>query len=165
MKCLVCGKDYDAAECPRCHFPNIQIMGDRDTALAQLMPTILAFRESFLGNVDVSLLIHHWKDRDGQIVPDREEYLRLGSAAELQKEERWLSNQFARIPDVEAISATVLVAVKNSIHHLQISVPNLQQPELQRLGARLDDDMNLRLLLRNDSQQPVSSAPVPLLPA
>ena len=165
MKCFICGKDYDAVECPRCHCPNIHVMGDRDAALAQLRPIILASRENFLSNVEVSLLIYHWKDQDGQIVPDREEYLRLGTAAELLKEERWLSNQFARIPDVETISVTISVAVSNSTHRLQISVPNLQQPELQRLGARLDDDMNLRLLLCNDSQQPVSSAPVPLLPA
>ena len=165
MKCLVCGKEYDAAECPRCHFPNIQIMGDRETALAQLMPTILAFRKTFLEKVEVSLLIYRWKEGDGRIVPDCEEYLPLGTAAALQAQETWVCGEFARIPDLETISVTVSVTAPDGIHRLQISVPNLPEPQLQQIGARLDEELQLQLLLRNASREGVSSAPVPLLGA
>ena len=165
MKCLVWGEVYEAAECPRCRFPDIQIMGDQKTALASLMPTIQAYRKNFLGNVKVELVAYRWKAQDGQVVPDCEEHMLLGTAGDLQKGEIWLANKFARIADVETISVTVCITVAGTSRKVQVPVPNLHQPELQQLGACLDDDLNLQLLLRNDTQLPTRSATVPLFPA
>lgn len=164
MKCLVCGKEYEAAECPRCHFPDIQIVGDRDAFLATLMPTVQTFRAGFLGKVQVELIAYRWKDQNGQVVLDREDRMSLGTADILMQGEKWLPEQFARIPDKKEIPVRICISVSDEHREVQIAVPNLQQPELQQFGAKVDQDCNLILMLRNDSHAPTYSQPVPLLP-
>lgn len=162
MKCLVCGKVYEAAECPRCRFPNIQMVGDREKALENLMPKISAYKTNFLSGVTVELVAYRWKDRDGQVVLDREERMPLGTAEELMRGEKWLAEKFARIPDREEISVTVCIMAGTEKREVLIVVPNLHKPELQQLGAGMDDACNLRILLRNDTEEPTSSAWIPL---
>lgn len=162
MKCLVCGKVYNAAECPRCHFPDIQFMGDQKAALASLEPKITAYRNNFLGSVKVELVAYRWKAHDGKVVPDCEERIFLGTAADLQKGEIWLADKFARIADQKKISVTVCITEADRSRKVQVMVPNLQQPELQQVGACMDEDLNLRLMLRNETQRSTRSAPVPL---
>lgn len=163
MKCLVCGKNYEAAECPRCHFPDIQLMGDREAALASLMPTIQTYRKNFLSKVKVELVIYHWKDQNGQIVADYWEPLLLGTANDLLMSEIWLDQKFARIADLEMLSVTVCITVADERREEQVAIPNLHEPELQQLGAYVDEDFNLVLMLRNDTHLPVKSVPVLLL--
>ena len=43
-----------------------------------------------------------------------------------------------------------------------VRIPNLNKPELQQLGAKMDQNFNITLLLRNDSQKPAQSVPTPL---
>lgn len=163
MKCLVCGKVYQAAECPRCRFPDIQIMGDRESALESLKPTIRSYRSNFLGNVTVELMMYHWKDHNGQIVLNYDEHILLGTAANLLNNEVWLANKFARIPDLKTITVTLRITAAGASRKVEVSVPNLLQPELQQLGASVDDNLNLCLRLRNETEQPTRSAPIPLL--
>lgn len=161
MKCLVCGKIHEAAECPRCSFPDIQIMGDQDKAMESLRPAIIAYRTNFLKTVRLELMTYRWKDQDGQVVLDREERMLLGSGDGLQQE-TWLPEKFARIADQEKIPVTVRITAGEESRDAVISLPNLHEPQLQQLGAVIDGDCCLRLLLRNDTQEPVSSAPVSL---
>lgn len=162
MKCLVCGKNYEAAECPRCRFPDIQLMGDRDEALAQLMPTIRAYRANFLKGVTVELVAYRWKDLDGRVALDREDRITLGTADALQQGETWLEEKFARIPDQKEITVKVCITAGGEKRDVSIAVPNLHKPELQQLGVSVDGDCNLRLLLRNETEAPTTSAGVPL---
>lgn len=162
MKCLVCGKEYEAAECPRCHFPDIQIVGDRQKALETMRPTIEKFRTAFLREVKIFLVIYRWKDENGQVVLHREEKKLLGAADELMKEEVWLAEKFARIANQKTITATVSVVMGGEERTVPIAIPNLQKPELQQLGASVDSDCHLHLLLRNDTEKPTMSQPVAL---
>lgn len=162
MKCLVCGKDYEAAECPLCRFPNVQIMGDREQVITSLKPTIDAYRTRFLQTVQVQILVYRWKEEKGKVVQDRVDTVTIGSGDVLMQEETWIPEKFARIADEKEIAVTVRITVGEEGRELTVAVPNLHKPELQQLGASIDADLHLRLLLRNDTDTPTSSAPVPL---
>lgn len=164
MKCLVCGKVYEGVECPRCHFPDVQLMGDQKSALEKLMPTIQEYRSQFLSTVKVELLVYRGKDRDGRVVQGREERMLIGTAAELQNDGKWLTTKFARIPEQKAVRVTLRITAEGESRDVGLSVPNLHRPELQKLGARLDETLGLRVLLRNATQQPTESEPIPLFP-
>ena len=164
MKCLVCGMVYEAAECPRCRFPYIQMVGDQESVFASLKPTIEAYRKSFFEKIKVELVAYRWKAVNDQIVLDHEEKMPLGTIAELQNGEVWLKDKFARIADVQRITVTVCITEGDSSRNIQVEIPNLHNAELQQLGARLDEECNLRLMLRNDTQPPTISVPVPLFP-
>ncbi len=165
MKCLVCGKVYEAAECPRCHFPDVQIMGNRQEELEKLKPTIDAYRQQFLSTVKVELMAYRWKDQDGQLVLDRTDRMLLGTANTLRQGEHWLTEQFARIADQKEISVTVCITAAEEKREVQVSLPNLLKQELQQIGAYVDGSWNLFLLLRNGTEAPTKSNPVPLFAA
>lgn len=162
MKCLVCATQHEAAECPRCHFPDIQLMGDREKAMEQLMPTILAYRTNFLKNIRIELPAYRWKDHGGQIVADRIDWLSLGSGDVLMQQIQWLPEKFARIPDQKELAVTVRITAGDTSFEKSVCLPNLTEPQLQQLGAAIDENCSLRLLLRNETQSGVSSVPVPL---
>lgn len=162
MKCLICEKYYNAAECPRCHFPDIQLVGDRDTALAAMMPTINQYRANFLRSVRVSLAMYWWKDAGGKVVLDRQEKRFIATADQLLEKEVWLDERFARIADQASVTVSVEITLGDENRTLQISVPNLQKPKLQQLGAGVDSNYRLYLLLRNEMEEPTRSEPVAL---
>lgn len=162
MKCLVCGKDHEAAECPRCRFPDIQLMGDREKAMEQLMPTILAYRTNYLKSVRIFLPAYRWKELGGQLVADRTDWLELASGDTLMQEAQWLPEKFARIPDLPSVSVAVRIVSEEGQSEKTVCVPNLAEPQLQQLGAVIDSDCALHLLLRNDNHTFVSSGPVSL---
>lgn len=162
MKCLVCGKDYEAAECPRCHCPDVLIVGDREKALEKILPTINQYRINFARTVKLSLITYRWKDLNGHLALDQKELISLGTAEELMQSEKWLDNKFARIADSEKITVDVCIATDDSEQTVTVVVPNLKKAELQQLGARVDDSFGLSLLLRNDTEAPTISEPVAL---
>lgn len=162
MKCLVCGKEYEAAECPRCHCPDILIVGDREKALESILPTINQYRKNFAEAVKLSLVTYRWKDQNGQLVLDKKELIPIGTATELMQSEKWLDNKFARIADSKEITVNVCVAMRDDEQTVTVAVPNLKKEELQQLGARVDDNFTLSLLLRNDTELPTISKPVDL---
>ena len=165
MKCLVCGKEYEAAECPRCHFPDIQIVGDREKALESMMPTIQKYRMNFMRTVKISLDIYRWKDENGKVVLDRKEQKLFGTAEELMQGETWLDEKFARIPDQKDVEVSICIYMGDEENRVSIFLPNLQKAELQQIGVVIDNACNLRVLLRNDTEAPTSSNPVTLLTA
>lgn len=162
MKCLVCGTLHEAAECPRCHFPDIQIMGDQEKAMETLRPTIHAYRMDLLRSVQIALPAYRWKDHNGMIVADRRDWLSLGSGDALLEQEAWLPDRFARIAGPSELDVTVRITVGEKNYEQNIRLPNLPEPELQQIGAVIDRDCTLRLLLRNETRDPVSSCAVPL---
>lgn len=162
MKCLVCGKTYEAAECPRCGFPDVQIPGDQAQVLESLKPTIDEYRENFLKRVQLRLVTYRWTDGGGVVALDREELIPVGSGEELLQGIKWLPEKFARIADQSQITVTLRAAAGEEIRELRVLVPNLQRPELQQLGVSMDQDGNVWVMLRNDTDEPVGSAPVPL---
>lgn len=162
MKCLVCSKIYEGGECPRCRFPDVQIPGDREEAIEKLKPAINAYRTTFLESIRVDIVAYHWKDRNGSVVLDHQDRIPLGTGNELLQGERWLSTKFARVPDQEQLPVTICVTTAEGTQEKCVYVPNLQRAELQQIGAKMDPDCNIQLLLRNDTDKPTQSELVPL---
>ncbi len=162
MKCLVCGLEHTAAECPRCHFPDIQIMGDPEQERQRLEPVLRDYKINLLRGVKLSLPVYRWKDCNGQLVQERMEFAPLAGGEALLAGEVWYPEKFARIPDRQALPVCLRIQTGEACRDVQLELPNLLQPELQQLGAVLEEGLCLRLLLRNDTQGPVYSQPVPL---
>ena len=162
MKCIVCGKEYEAAKCPRCHFDYIQVSDQAPAEVLQSLKQMVEnYRQQFFTEVRLQIPIYYWKDQNGNVVEDRMELLYLGNAAGL-KETVWVEQKFARIPDEKELPITVRISAKGDSWEKTLSVPNLQQPELQQIGATVDKEGNLKLLLRNETGKPTESATVSL---
>ena len=163
MKCIVCGKVYDGGECPVCQFPDVQIPtlpGERERAIEKLKPAIDTYRASFLQTIKVEIVIYRWKDRDGHIALDQEERILLGTGTDLGQGEHWLPLKFARIPDLRQLSVTISITTERDTIEKQVMLPNLQRAELQQIGAEIDQECNIRLMLRNDTDVPTRSEPI-----
>lgn len=163
VTCLVCGKKYETGDCPRCKFPDVQIPGmEREKAVVHLKPVIEASRKAFLENIRVEVISYRWKNQDGTIVLDRKDCLALGTGTALAQGEVWLPGKFARIADEASVPVKLRVTAGDEVIEKNIRVPNLHKPELQQLGAKMDQNFNITLFLRNDSQNRVQSDPTPL---
>ena len=151
MKCIVCGKDHDKNECPVCRFPKVEFPGDPEKGLRAMEPAIRAYREDFLGKVSVGIIAYQWKDDNGALVPAGKERVPIGTGKELRESARWLDEKFARIPEEEQLLVSLSVRVNDTDEERSVGIPNLTEPELQELGASVDGDLNIRLMLRNSS--------------
>lgn len=163
MKCIVCGKEFEKDNCPLCGFPKVEFPGDPEKGLQAMKPAIDAYREDFLGQVSVGIIVYQWKDDGGKIVMDRSERLQIGTGKELRGNARWLAEQFARIPDAEKLQVGLSIQVNGKGGERGVEIPNLPEPELQELGAVVDGDLNIQLLLRNSSGS-TQSEKLPLFP-
>ena len=151
MKCIVCGKEYEMDACPVCRFPKVEFPGDPEKGLQAMKPAIDAYRDDFLGQVSIGIIAYQWKDDRGMIVMDRSERVQIGTGQELRGNTRWLAEKFARIPDAEKLQVGLSIQVNGKGEERSVGIPNLMEPELQELGAAVDDTLNIQLLLRNSS--------------
>lgn len=160
-ECPVCKKQHTDEICPVCQFPVISFPGDPVKGMQKLQPLIDGHRAKFLKEVSVAIVTYSWKDENGVIAPDKTEQLKFGSGAELYGKETWLAQSFARIPDAESLDVTFVVNVEGAEESRKLAVPNLPEAELQQIGAVIDGDMNIRLMLKNSSGK-TTSKNVPL---
>lgn len=152
MKCIVCGKDYEKDSCPVCQFPKIEFPGDPEKGLQAMKGAIDAYRDDFLKQVSVGVIAYQWKDDNGVIVMDRSERVQIGTGKELREATRWLAEKFARIPDEEGLQVNLSIRINGKDEERSVRIPNLMEPELQELGAAVDEALNIQLLLRNSSR-------------
>lgn len=157
MRCMVCGKEYEGAGCPRCHFPNVQVPGDPEAAMKTLRPAIEKYRETVLDGIEIGVLIYDWKDKDGVLQVAREERRSFGTGKELCGKDVWLPQQFARIPERRTLPVKVYVRVGNQERLETVEIPNLMEAQLQQIGVSLDRDFMFCLMLRNDTGVPTRS--------
>lgn len=157
MKCFVCNYEFEGNICPRCRFPKVFIPGDFESGLKKIQPEIDAYRDEFLGGIEVGILAYYWKDENGAVVLDRAERIPFGTGRELVGNTVWLDRSFARIPDEEQLKVHVYIKAGGNEREATISLPNLREAELQQIGIVTDDDYNFRLLLKNKTGTPTSS--------
>lgn len=161
MKCYVCGKMYEGNECPRCQFPAVEIPNTTwEQGRQALAATINPYRTTFLNSIKVSMVAYHHRDENGVYVLDREEEILLGTGAEIYGAERWLDRQFARLGDQPSVSVRLRLAMGERTREEQVELPNLQAPELQKIGVSMDEQFRIQLKLGNTSENPTHSAPV-----
>lgn len=153
MKCVICGKEHSDEACPVCQFPVIHFLGDPVEGMRTVKHQIDKRRGEFLTQLRVGIVIYTWKDSGGTIVLDQEKEITLGTGAELRQNVRWASQEFARVPDDKQIEIKLAVHYDQEKYEHQLSVPNLMEAELQKIGAALDEDMNVQVFLKNSSSQ------------
>lgn len=162
MKCYVCGKQYEGNECPRCGFPAVEIPNTSwDQGRQALSATITPYRTKFLSEIEISLVSYRYRDGNGVYVLDREEPVSFGTGTTLYGTEHWLDQEFARLED-PSFSARLRLNVRGQTRDEQVELTNLKAAELQNIGISVDEEFNIRLMLRNASETPTISAPVEL---
>ena len=69
MKCVACGKDHwEGDECPRCHFPVYEILGDDlDQSVAQIQAFAKEFQKEYLNDLQLGVVTYQWKDQNGLV--------------------------------------------------------------------------------------------------
>ena len=151
MKCLICNTNYQGNECPNCKFPYIAFPGDAEEGIRRMKPQLDAYRRAFLERISLGVVSFFWKEQEGRLVLDREEVRPIGSGKELCAGTVWLKQPFARLPEAETLAIRLALTVDGETRELSVSLPNRLEPELQQLGAEMNEQMQLRLLLRNRS--------------
>ena len=149
--CPVCHCRYESGECPVCKFPDIAFPGDPEEGLRRMKPQIDAYREVFLSELKIGVVSYTWKDQDGSLVLDKTRVMPFGTARELREGPVWLSQSFARLPDAGQLNVQLAVELDGETRKLPVTLPNLLEPELQQIGAELDSEFCVRVLLRNRS--------------
>lgn len=162
MKCYVCGKQYEGNECPRCGFPAVEIPNTSwEQGRQALAATITPYRTQFLNEIEISLVMYQYRDENGVYVLDREEPISLGTGTALYGKEHWLDQEFARLED-PTFPARLNLCVRGKTREEQVELQNLKAAELQNIGIAMDEEFNIRLMLRNTSETPTSSASIEL---
>lgn len=157
MKCYVCNNEFEGNVCPRDNFPKVLFPGDYETGMKKLKPDIDAYRDKFFGAIELGIAIYNWKDGDGAVVLDTESRLPFGTAASLFDSTRWMETQFARIPNEEKLTVNMYIKTDSEERVKKIDIPNLFEPELQRIGIRMENNFSFKLLLGNDTGTPTES--------
>lgn len=150
MKCLVCRKEFEGGVCPRCGYPVVEGT-DVDALMETLRPQIEEYRRVFQSGIRLDLEICRWKEADGVVVLDRKDLLSFGTYPELEGRITWLSQPFARIPDVPTLDLHLRLNLADTVKEFLVPVQNLTEASLQYVGVELSDDMYFRLLLKNDA--------------
>lgn len=162
MKCFVCGKEYQGHACPRCRFPDVQVpVSSPAEARKALKDEIDAHFNRFLDHISLELTTYFWKGSGPKVQLDHKEFISL-SGRTLYQKEYWVEQQFARDPDHRTISIPVRIRIWDSIREQQMELPNIFSPVLQQIGFSLDQDFNLRMMLRNENGELTNSQPISL---
>lgn len=165
MRCLCCYKSYsdDKNNCPRCGFTKFHVVETDPDTQKGIERLIQNHRRGFLANYDVGVTSYYWKDQDGAIVLDYTSRKSFGPACELLGKSVFLEQEFARVTDVEELAIEVTIEENGgSTRSIQLRVPLLKEAELLQLGMELDQELQLRLLLKNQTSQ-TRSEPAALL--
>ena len=160
-KCKCCHLELDAhaENCPRCGLTVFKLVGSNPDQEKALEPFIHTHRQSFLKKFKLGVTCYYWKDQNGTIVQDTTRTLSFGTAAELLDGTVWLDQEFARLPDEKEIAIDLTISETGAADRtVQVRVTPPTEPQLQRLGAQLGKDLQLRLLVKNEKTTCTSSA-------
>lgn len=157
-KCLVCGKEYEGPQCPRCDFPAVVLM----KITPEVTKSIANYREMFFQNIQIGIISYSWKDKDGYLVLDQEHQRVLGSCRDLLNGTIWLNQQFARIPDVDDLELRIFVNIKGEVSEKNVKIPNIKSPYLQEIGVSMDENMQVVVHLKNENGETSESQPMEL---
>lgn len=167
LNCPVCNRPLSDHEtvCPLCGFRFMNFIGGtREQAFEAQKDDAAIYRSNtFLPRFDLGVTCYHWKDKGGTIAVDTTERLSFGTAAQAENKTLWLDQEFARLSDEAPLTIEISVKQNDADERiLRFQVTPLTEPRLQRLGLKLDSDLNLTLLLTNGSKT-VESNRLPLL--
>lgn len=160
VRCIVCNHEMSSPvqPCSRCGFLQPAVVGDLDGAQNFINARAAKYRQELLSRYDFGVTVYYWKDNNGTVVLDREERLSFGSADALLGNPVWLEQQFARTGDETVLELELSVAAPpDGLRRLPVSIPLPSGRHLHQVGARIDEDLSLRLMLRNPEGQTEST--------
>lgn len=163
MNCIVCGREVSSSKCAHCQFPVYEIVGDNvEESAAQINAYAKIHRENYLNDLLIGIVTYKWKEENGKFVEESHIPLYFAKGCDLKKGEVWCSENFARIPDLAVLTVTLAIKKGDLLSQVDVQISNLMEQELQKIGIRLDDMLQVRILLKNDSglseSQPISVA-------
>ena len=166
MRCLACYHDIPQGTetCPCCGFVQYQVIGDTKEALSALELMAGRHRAMFLKRFDLGITAYTWKDRDGSVVLDTASRISFGTADALMNGPVWLDQQFARIPEKELTVQLSVQKPGEQTRVIPVRIPAPQEAQLQQLGIALEQDLTVRLMLKNGQSQ-TASQPVAIIAA
>lgn len=165
MRCMVCFKEVPKGEeiCPCCGFMQYEVIGDTKEALSMLNAHADRHRNAFLKKYDLGINIFTWKDLNGTIALREKKRVSFGTADTLYNNTVWLEEKFARIPDAEKQPVELSVIKSGEPEKIvTLDIPALKESQLQMLGIKMNGDLTVNLILKNDSSQEQSD-PVGIL--
>lgn len=100
MKCVACGKDHwEGDECPRCHFPVYEILGDDlDQSVAQIQAFAKEFQKEYLNDLQLGVVIYQWKDQNGLVKEASHAPVYFAAGSILASGEFWYPQKLAPHP-------------------------------------------------------------------
>ena len=162
MKCLVCGREFKGDECDLCKFPKVEYLGDPEEGIRQLLPVIKIKKEELAQKVNVGIVLYNWSIKDGQIEEEHEEYVAFGKLADIWGKTVWIDREFDVVSEREVVEPTLYIemndeSAKFSKLLIQVSAPNVQGEEKQRLGISVDEDFMCSLRVQCGDKEAVSN--------
>lgn len=154
--CSACGKEIQdrRSPCPRCGFLQPGVLGDEDAAGQIIHRLAKKHLVLFLRQFDFGIQVYYWKEKGGQVVPDRQQRLSFGTGDSLVGRTEFLSQQFARVPGLERMELQLSVLkLGKPFLETAVSLPVPEGELLQQAGLELSESLQLRLKLKNDRCQ------------
>lgn len=166
MKCLACGKEASGSVCKHCQFPVIEIVGNSaaevDESIANIQAHAQRHREEYLEDLRIGVMTYKWKEAYGRLVEDFHVPVYFAKGSDLRNGEVWYPEQFAAIPNAQTMTVKMVIMKGASESETDVQLPNPAGQGLQKVGFRLDDQLQVRMLLKNESgqseSQPISVA-------
>ena len=160
MKCIACGNEAGGSSCPCCRFPVYEIVGDSvDESKAQIEAFAKIHRDNYLNDVSLGIVAYEWKDDNGKIVEKSHTRVFFADGRALKTDEVWLQEDFARLPDADKLTVKVVIKKGTAVAEQDVQIQNLTEREFQKIGFRLEEELHVRMLLKNDSSR-TESAPI-----
>lgn len=159
MKCLVCSKEYDGAECPYCRFPNVQINGDYDEGIRQLMPMINSHRAEYFGAFNLGIVLLQRKNLDSDSLKAESTVVSFGQVKDLMHKEKWLDLPIVAYPNKDGqleLTLSINRGVETSSQKVMIS--GFTKPDIINVGISVKDEYSICLMAKNKDNKTTGSS-------
>ena len=152
MDCMACGKELESSAqfCTRCGF--VQYYSPQEDTPEYVAMKLISqrHRELFLKTFEFGIYIYSWKNVNGHLELDEELHRSFGTGDYLLNQERWLDESFARFPE-EKLTVDLYVKKDGEFYNrIPVTISSPKEPQLQKLGISIYDDLSLVMFLKND---------------
>lgn len=166
MKCLACGKENTGSACKYCRLPVIEIVGNTpeevDESVARIKAHAKHHCEEYLEDLRIGVMTYKWKESSGRLIEDFHVPVYFAKGSDLRNGEVWFPEQFAGIPNAKTMTVKMVIMKGSAETEVDVQLPNPAGQGLQTVGFRLEEQLQVRMLLKNESDrsesQPISIA-------
>ena len=157
MKCCVCGREYEeraVGACPRCGFPPILLTDDSPETQAALRQTIEEYRKQLLGDFSVYVTAYEYEETSEDQTEKGERRILVAASDRLSPGKEVWSDTVFGVSDELVLRAELEKNGETTPYTLQMTPPG--QKDRWLVGAALDEELNLRLLVGGPESSSVS---------